>query len=133
MITPQFVVVALLDELEVALDQASSATQHEGDLADFEALASELRATPKRSQIVGDGFGRVARDLANLGRGLAFEREPDNLHSMAQHGADIVHGAAPGQRTRIVLAQPGEVARDGSQPDQEDAPGEVLAGEQCAL
>ena len=75
----------------------------------------------------------MAQNLADLGAGFALQRQPDDLHPVRQHRADIVDHAAQRQRTLVVGPQPGEVAGDGAQPDQEDAAGQVLARQQRPL
>ena len=71
-----------------------SATEEEGDLADLHLLVSELGTAREGGEVVGDRFGRVVHDLADLRGGLALESEADDLSAMREHRPQVMEGAA---------------------------------------
>ena len=85
-------------------------------------------------QVVGDRFGRVVHDLADLRGGLALECEADDLSAMGEDRSEVVEGTAHwDQDIGVSLADRDQVSRDGSRCDEEDAIGEVFSGEQGSL
>ena len=111
-----------------------SATEQKCDLSDLHLLASELGAACEGGKIVGDRFGRVVHDLADLRSGLALECESDDLSAMREDRPEIMERAAHGdQDIGVSLAHHYEVTGDGSRGDEEDAIGEVFGGEQGPL
>jgi hypothetical protein len=103
-------------------------------LTHLHLLASELGAACKSGQIVGDRFGRVVHDLADLRGGLALQREADDLSAMCENWPKIVECAAHRyQNIWMCAAHNDQVAGDGSWSHEEDAIGEVFGSEQCPL
>ena len=70
---------------EIGLDEGDSATEEKGDLAGLHLLAGKLGAAGEGGQIVGDRFGRVVHDLADLRGGPALECKADDLNAMGEH------------------------------------------------
>ena len=128
------IALAFVQDLEIGLDEGGPAPEEKGDLSDLHLLASELGAAREGGQVVGDGFGRVVHDLADLRGSLALERESDDLSAMGEDRPEIMERAAHGdQDIRVSLAHHFQVPGDGSWGDEEDAIGEVFCGEQGAL
>src|SRR5271157_180335 len=108
--------------------------EQEGNLPHLHLLVSELGTARERGQIVGDCFGRVVHDLADLRGGLALEREADDLSTMRENRAQIMERAAHrDQHFGVCLAHHFQVTGDGSWGDEEDAIGKVFGSEQGSL
>src|SRR5271157_3525432 len=108
--------------------------EQEGNLSHLHLLVSELGTARERGQIVGDCFGRVVHDLADLRGGLALEREADDLSTMRENRAQIMERAAHrDQHVGVCLAHHFQVTGDGSWGDEEDAIGKVFGSEQGSL
>ena len=71
-----------------------SATEQEGDLSGLHLLVGELGTAREGGQVVGDRFGRVVHDLADLRGGLALECEADDLSAMREDRPQIMERAA---------------------------------------
>jgi hypothetical protein len=128
------IALAFVQDLEIGLDEGDSATEQKGDLPSLHLLASELGAACEGGQIVGNRFGGVVHDLADLRGGLALECKADDLSAMREDWPEVVECAAHGdQHVGISLADQDKVTRDGSRSDEEDAIGKVFGGEQCPL
>ena len=121
-------------DFEISLDEGDSAAEEKGDLSGLHLLASELGAAREGRQIVGDRFGRVVHDLADLRSGLALECKADDLSAMREDWSKIVERTAHrDQDVGLSLADHFQVTRDGSRGDEEDAIGQVFGGEQGSL
>jgi hypothetical protein len=126
--------LAFVKDLEIGFDQGHSAAEEKGDLSSLHLLAGELGAARESGQIVGDRFGRVVHDLADLRSGLALECQPDDLSAMREDWSKVVECAAHGdQHAGVSLADQYKVTGDGSRSDEEDAIGEVFGREQGPL
>ena len=88
------IALTLGQEIEISLDQGGSAAKYEGDLGDVHFLGRELRTAGESGQIVGNGFWRVAHDLADLRGGFALQRQLDDLNAVCEHRPDVTEGAA---------------------------------------
>ncbi len=125
---------AALQEREVFIDEPGTAPKEEGDLSGLEVASLELSRADEGVEVVGDGFGAVTHDVANLAEGFSFEGEFDDAHAVGEDRADVVLVAS--QRQQGVgrgFAQCFEITRDGARRYVEDVPCEVFAGEQSSL
>jgi hypothetical protein len=128
------IAAAFLQDLEIGVDEGDSAAEEKGDLSGLHLLVGELSAAREGGQVVGDRFGRMVHDLADLRSGLALERKADDLRAMGEDGPEVVERTAHrDQNIGVSLADRYQVARDGSRCDEEDAIGEVFGGEQGSL
>ena len=128
------IALAFLQDLEIGLDEGDSATEEKGDLSGLHLLAGELVQRVKVDKVVGDRFGRVVHDLADLRSGLALESKADDLSAMREDWSEVVERTAHrDQDVGVSLADHLQVAGDGSRGDEEDAIGEVFGGEQGSL
>jgi hypothetical protein len=128
------IALALVEDLEIGLDEGHSAAEKECDLSGLHLLGGQLGAACESGKIVGDCFRGVVHDLADLRSGFALECEPDDLSAMRQDRTQIMERAAHGdQHTRVSLAHDDEVSGDGSRSDEEDSISEVFGSEQCPL
>ena len=128
------IAAAFLQDLEIGVDEGDSAAEEKGDLSGLHLLVGELGAAREGGQVVGDRFGRVVHDLADLRGGLALEGQADDLGAMGEDGPEVVERTAHrDQDIGVSQADRDQVARDGSRGDEEDAIGEVFGGEQGSL
>ena len=126
--------LTLDQNIEIFLNQRRPATEEECNLAHLHLLASELSTEREGEQIVGDRFGRVVHDLADLRGGLPLECKADESSAMGEDRSEVMECAAHGdQDIGVCLAHHFEVAGDGSWGDEEDAIGEVFGGQQGSL
>src|SRR5665811_2507559 len=88
------IALAFGQDLEIGLDERDSATEEKRDLSGLHLLLGELGAAREGRQIVGDRFGRVVHDLADLRRGLALECEADDLSAMREDWSKVVERTA---------------------------------------
>jgi hypothetical protein len=128
------IALAFVQDLEISLDEGDSATQEKGNLSGLHLLACKLDAAREGGQVVGDRFGRVVHDLADLRRGLALKCKADDLSAMREDWSEVVECAAHGdQDVGVSLADQYQVTGDSSRSHEEDAIGEIFGGEQCPL
>lgn len=134
MISHVAIELAFFEDLEIGLDEGDSSPEEKGDLSGLELLACELSAAREGGQVVGDRFGRVVHDLADLRGGLALERKADDLSAMREDRSEVVECAAHGdQHIGVSLADQYKGPGDSSRGDEEDAICEVFGGEQGPL
>jgi hypothetical protein len=97
-------------------------------------IKSSGAASEETIEIVGNCFGGVMHDLADLRGGLALKGKPYDLRAVCEHGSEVVVRASHGnQDAGMGLAYDLEVAGDGPRRDEEDAVGEVFRGEESSL
>ena len=128
------VALALVENLEIGVDERDPSAEEEGNLLWGDVFLSELGTARESGEIVGDGLWGMPHALTDLGGRLALEREADDLGAVGQDGTEIMQGAAHGnEHIGIVLADDDEIAGDGSGGDEEDTEGEILGSEERAL
>lgn len=116
------------------MDETAAAAQQKRDLPFLQAALRQLCTARKCGDVVGHRSRRVMHDGADLGRGLALQRQSHDLYPMGEHRSDIVHHTAQrNRRLRLLSPQLRQVARYGARRREENPVGQVFACQQRAL